>query len=97
MGNSKATRVRAEIAANDPPVEIGSIWRIPPHPGKDQALRRIRILAKYPSIDEVDPSWIYEELPSKMIRFKLETYRLGKIPEFNLRYAFEQERLPESE
>jgi hypothetical protein len=82
-------RVRREIEANDPPVEIGSTWYCPDIMAS-VILRRIRILARYPGVPLTEDSdWIYEELPGGKLR--MQSYHISRIPEFNLRYVFRPE------
>jgi hypothetical protein len=81
-------RVRREMEANDPPIEVGAVWS-----GKDaegKPLRRIRILAAYPPDDKYSEKyWIYENLPGGKLRLQIGL--MGRIPEFNLRYFAEPE------
>jgi hypothetical protein len=77
-------RVRKEIEANDPPIEIGSVWYCPDNMAS-VILRRIRILARYLGSSD----WIYEELPGG--KFKMQSYHISRIPEFSLRYVFRPE------
>lgn len=74
-----------QMQANDPPIEIGEVWVAKNTDGA--VLRRLRILALYPS--NMEKTWIYEELPSKMNRTGFR--RIETCPEFNLRYVFERE------
>jgi hypothetical protein len=79
-----------EVSENDPPIEVGQIWS-----GKDEdgvVLRRVRILAMYPPPKEWQEEsnwWIYEDLPG--VKLRIQAYRIGRIPEFNLRYVMRPE------
>jgi len=68
------------------PIEPNQIWSV--RNGAGQLLRRIRILAEYPSPGE-EVYWIYEVAAGGIMQRT--TGELGRIPEFNLRYVFELE------
>jgi hypothetical protein len=82
-------QVDREVAANDPPVEVGQIW-IARGKGR-KIIRRMQILASLRS--DLAPNrngrwWIVRDLPSKMMRAS----HISTIPEFNLRYVFRLQR-----
>lgn len=79
-------QTQREIEANDPPIEINSIW-VAKHEGK--VLRKLRILAPFPDpqMTQTERAWIFLEMPNDLALLRIER-RSGVCPEFNLRHVF---------
>jgi hypothetical protein len=80
---------KKEMKHNSPPMQVGQVWVARDKNG--EAIRRIRILGKYPpknKDEEKEQYWIYEDIPGG--RMKL-GYHIGLTPELNLRIVFRPE------